>query len=57
MRRTIRIQVRYRRRSDLALAGLALAALLAGLLGSVPWKAPPASASPTLAGSSFPLQY
>jgi hypothetical protein len=57
MRWRIRIQVRYRRRADLALAGLALAALSAGLLSVLMWKARPASASPTLAGSSLPLQY
>lgn len=57
MRWRIRLQVRYRRRAHLALAALALATLLAGLLGTVLWKPPPAAASPTLAGSSIPLQY
>jgi hypothetical protein len=57
MRWRIRIQVRYRRGADLALAVLALAALLAGLLSILMWKAPPASASPTLAGSPIKLQY
>ena len=57
MRWRIRIQVRYRRRADLVVTALALAALLAGLLGALLWAPPLASASPTLAGSSIPLQY
>ena len=57
MRRKVRLQVRYRRRAHLVLSVVALAVLLASLLGALLWKPPPASASPTLAGSPITLQY
>jgi hypothetical protein len=57
MRWRIHLQVRYRRRADLAVTALALAALLVGLLGALLWTPRSAIASPTLAESSIPLQY
>ena len=46
MRWRVRLQVRYRRRADLALAALALAAYLAGLIGTLVWRPGQAVASP-----------
>lgn len=53
----IRLQVRYSRRTDLALTALALVALLAGLLGALAWTPHLAVASPTQAQTPISLQY
>ena len=57
MRGKVRLQVRYRRRADLALAALAMAALLAGLIGTLIWRPGTAAASPTQVENTVPLQY
>lgn len=57
MRGNVRLQVRYRRRVDLALAALALAVILAGVIGALVWSPGRAVASPTQAEHSDPLQY
>jgi len=57
MRWRVRLQVRYRRRVDLALTALALAAILAGLVSSLVWRPGKAVASPTQDGHPAPLQY
>lgn len=57
MRWRVRLQVRYRRRADLALAALALAVILAGLIGTLIWSPGQAVALPTQAEHSDPLQY
>ena len=57
MRWRVRLQVRYRRRVDLALTALALAAMLAGLVGTLVWSPGQAVASPTQAEHPDPLQY
>ena len=57
MKWRIRLQVRYRRRADLALAAVALATILAGLIGALVWSPGQAVASPTQAQRPDPLQY
>ena len=57
MKWRVRLQVRYRRRTDLALAALALATILAGLIGALAWSPGQAVASPTQAEHPDPLQY
>lgn len=57
MRWRVDLRVRYRHRTNLALAALALAALSAGLIGSLAWRPHQAVASPTQAGNPIRLQY
>jgi hypothetical protein len=57
MRWRVRLQVRYRRRVDLALAALALAVILTSLIGTLVWSPGQAVASPTQAEHTDPLQY
>jgi hypothetical protein len=57
MRWRVRLQVNYRRRADLALAALVVAAILAGLVGNLVWRSGRAAASPTQVEHPGPLQY
>ena len=57
MRWKVRLHVRYSRRVDLVLAVLAVAVILAGLVGGIFWVPGQAAASPTQDGQPTPLQY
>ena len=57
MRWRVRLQVRYRRRTDLVLTALALAAVLAGLMGTLLWSPEQAVASPTQTANTIPLHF